>query len=565
MLDSRPSSITVRCLRAARTGTAGLCLVATMAAHAAPATLRVGMPLVPETLDPARVDNMQALAVLAAVHETLFLLDPLARPAAFVPGLAAALPEASADFRTWTVRVRPGVRFAPHPSFRGAVREVIAADAAYALRRVLDPAIRSPLLYLLDGKIEGLDALAARARESGRALDYDAPIPGLVVVDRYTLRIRLNAPDPTFPFLLANPFSAVVAREAVEAEGDGYGQRPVGTGAFKVETFVPGQRLVLVRSPTFRPWRWDDLLTERSRASVEGRALAGRTLPRIDRVELTTVPQSAAELLALRRGELDLIVVFAPELVLRAGTLKPELAREGLRLVRDPSPVTLLVFFSMKDPDVGGVTRERIALRRAIQMAIDDDERIRLFSAGQAATRHQMVPPGVEGFVPGYHNPNLFDPVAANVLLDRFGYRRGPDGYRRHPDGSVLIVKSLSGTGADARVGQEFTKRTLDRIGVRVAFDAAPGGERLKRMMNCRYGMAIMDLGLDIPDGSNMMVNLHSRSIGNFNLSCFADREFDAAYDRAVEMSVGPEPDRALPHDANSARRARRRSSVAGG
>lgn len=541
MREAGCSAIAVRSLRAARTGAAGLCLVAAMSVLAAPATLRIGLPLLPETLDPARADNAIEFAVLAGVHETLYLLDPLARPAALVPGLAAALPEASTDYRTWTVRVRPGVRFAPHPAFRGAERELVAADVGYALRRVLDPANRSPALYLLDQRIEGLDELAARARAAGRALDYDAPIPGLVVVDRHTLRIRLRAPDPNFPFLLAHPISAVVAREVVEAEGEGYGQYPVGTGAFRVESFVPGQRLTLVRSPTFRPWRWDDLLTERSRASAARRALSGRSLPGLDRIEFAIVPESASELMALRRGELDLIHVFAPELVLRNGVLKAELAREGLRLVREAMPITLLLYFSMKDPDLGGVTRERIALRRAIQMAVDDDERIRLFSGGQATMRHQLVPPGVEGFVPGYRNPNLFDPVAANALLDRFGYRRGPDGYRRHPDGSTLTARSLGGTGPDARVGAEFTKRTLDRIGVRVAHEGVAGGERLKRMSNCSYGMSLMDMGLDIPDGSNMMVAMHSRSIGNLNLSCFADAEFDAAYDRAVVMTGGPE------------------------
>ena len=193
--------------------------------------LRVGVPLVAETLDPARADNGQAFAVMAGIYDTLFVLDPVARPTAIVPSAAAALPEVSADFRTVTVRVRPGIYFTAHPAFGGRPRELSAAEFAYAFRRVLDPRVRSPGVALLKGKIEGLDALARRAQDAGRAIDYDAPVSGLTLVDRDTLRIRLNAPDPTFPFLLASTMLAGTAREVVEAEGDRYGQRPVAPGA----------------------------------------------------------------------------------------------------------------------------------------------------------------------------------------------------------------------------------------------------------------------------------------------------------------------------------------------
>ena len=228
--------------------------------------LRVGMPLIPDTLDPARADNMQAMYLMAGIYDTLFVLDPVARPAVIVPMAAATLPEISADYRTFTIRVRPGIFFTPHPSFGGKPRELTAADFAYAFKRIVDPKIRSPGLYFVEGKIEGLDALAKRAQDAGTGLDYDAPVPGLLVVDRHTLRIRLNAPEPIFPFLLTSAVFAGLAREVVEAEGETYGQRPVGTGAFAVAAYVPGQRLELARNRSVRSLRWEDLLTSASRA-----------------------------------------------------------------------------------------------------------------------------------------------------------------------------------------------------------------------------------------------------------------------------------------------------------
>ena len=125
-------------------------------------------------------------------------------------------------------------------------------------------------------------------------------------------------------------------------------------------------------------------------------------------------------------------------------------------------------------------------------------------------------------------------------MLDRFGYKRGADGYRRMPDGSALVVTSLIGTSSTARKGAEFTKRMLDRIGVRTAFESVPAAERLKRMSNCRFGMATMDWGLDIPDGTNPMAMFYGKSIGTTNMSCYVDPEFDAAYEQALVTPPGP-------------------------
>jgi len=516
-------------------------VAAAFGAQAAERVLRIGMPIVAETFDPARSDNMQANMLMAGIYDTLYVLDPVARPAVIVPLAASALPEVSPDFREFTIRVRPGIRFTPHAAFGGKARELTAADFAYALRRVFDPKIRSQGLFLLEGKIEGLDALAKRAADAGTAIDYDAPVSGLVAVDRQTLRIRLNKPDPIFPFLLTSTLTAGVAREVVEAEGDSYGQRPVGTGAFVVSAFTPGQRVTFIRNPSYRTLHWEDLLAPQSRRAQGAQPMRGKALPGLDRVEFSSTPESSAELLALRRDQLDLIYLASPELATRDGKLLPDLTRDGVRLVREEQPTALLSFFSMRDPVLGGNSREKIALRRAIQMAIDDKEWIRVFDAGFSTVRQQVVPPGVEGHITGYVNPNNFDAVAANALLERFGFRKAADGYRRNPDGTALAVSVLTGTSSDARKSAEFTKRMLDRIGIRIIVESVTPAERLKRMTHCRFGMASMDWGLDIPDGTNPMSMFYSKSIGSVNMSCYEDAVFDAAFEKALVMAPGPE------------------------
>lgn len=501
-------------------------------------TMRVGTGGVAETLDPPRMLDGDALTQAAAIYDTLYGFDPLARPPVMVPMAAAALPEVAADYRTFVIRVRPGIYFSPHPRFEGRPRELVAADFAYSIRRVLDPKIRSTWQPLLEGKVEGLDALAKRA-QAGKGIDYDAPVAGLAVVDRYTLSIRLNAPDPIFPLLLTSPLFAGVAREVVEAEGDDYGHRPVGTGAFMVAAYTPGHRLTLVRNPRYRSVKWDDLLAPATRAAHPNHPMRGRKLPALDRVEISSAPEGSAEVLALRRGELDLIPLAVPELAMRNGRLRDDFAKEGIRLVPWQPISTVVAVLNMRDPVVGGNATEKIALRRAIHMAFDDEEWIRV-DGGIPTLRHQVVPPGIEGHVPGYRNPNLFAPAAANALLDRFGYRRGADGFRREPDGSPLTVNLVLENMLKTRKRGEFVKRMLDRIGIRVAIETVPPQEVIKRIANCRFGMAWMEWGLDIPDGINPMVMFYGKAIGSVNMSCYDDPEFDAAYRKAQAMAPGP-------------------------
>ena len=304
---------------------------------------------------------------------------------------------------------------------------------------------------------------------------------------------------------------------------------------------MPGQRVTLIRNRGFRTVHWDDLLTPASRAAHAGHPMHGRVLPGFERIEISTTAETSTQVLALRNGELDLVYGLGDAAITTAnGQLKAEALRDGLRLVREPAPMIPLWMFNMRDPVLGGTTREKIALRRAILMVYDDNEEIRVDGRGFLSQRQQFVPPGIEGYIPGYRNPNHFEPATANALLDRFGYKRGPDGYRRNPDGSELTINalSMSSTASDRRRA-EFTKRMLDRIGIRVMFDPVPGFDFNKRMTLC-HGMAMMPFVLDFPDGANAMSWFYSKGVGSVNLSCFSDPEFDAAYEKAVVMPTGP-------------------------
>jgi hypothetical protein len=62
---------------------------------------------------------------------------------------AAAMPEISADGRVWKIRIRPGIYFTDDPAFKGKKRELVADDYVYAMKRLLDPKVRAPMLWFL--------------------------------------------------------------------------------------------------------------------------------------------------------------------------------------------------------------------------------------------------------------------------------------------------------------------------------------------------------------------------------------------------------------------------------
>lgn len=94
-----------------------------------------------------------------------------------------------------------------------------AEDYVYSIKRLADPENRSPSANFIRGKIVGLDAQVRKAKKTGK-FDYDAPVAGLQAMDRYTLRIRLNAPDSNFPVCAGLGALAAVSKEAVDAYGN---------------------------------------------------------------------------------------------------------------------------------------------------------------------------------------------------------------------------------------------------------------------------------------------------------------------------------------------------------
>jgi len=523
-------------------------------APAARKTLRIAFPAPESSFDPTQTNSdLYSSTIIAQILEAPLAYDYLARPVRLVPQTAAALPEVSADGRTITVRLKPGIFFADDPAFKGQRRELVAQDYVYAIKRFYDPQYNSSDLYLFEtAKLLGLSAVRERAVKTRQPFDYDAEVEGLKALDRYTFRLVLGEPNPRFVYLLADPaIAGAVAREVVAFYGKDIGAHPVGTGAFRLKSWRRASRIVLERNPSYRRVVYDGTPAE---AGAEGalaqpmaRSLAGRTLPLVDEVEVEIVEESQPRWLSFLNGRYHWLAVPGDYVRLAApgGELAPFLKKKGVRLQRGLQPTITMSFFFMEHPLVGGYSPEKVALRRAIGLAFDGDTYIRQVHGGQMVPAQSTIPPFTSGFEAGYRSEmSSFDPARAQALLDLHGYvDRNGDGWREQPDGRPLVLQMSSGSSQRERLSNELWKRSMDRIGLKMEFDISTWPELLKKSRSGTMMMWGYSWSAGSPDGGFFLGIAYGPNASESNDPRFQLAAFDRLYEQQLRLPDGPERD----------------------
>lgn len=273
----------------------------------------------PKYLDPASSYSTDETSYTYNIYETLYGYHYLKRPYELIPRAAASIDppvyldaqgkELPADApgeqiaqSVYDIKIKPGMRFAPHPAFarktdggydyfpispeeladkfaipdfpRTGSRELTADDYVYAFRRLASPRVVSPIYSLMAEYVSGLKDYGDRLRERDKALRRDLPggagaswldlreadgFTGVQALDPHTLRIRVNGKYPQFKYWLAMTFTAPVPWEADRfynqpgmAEHDlSLNTWPVGTGPYMLAESLQNRRHVLARNPNF--------------------------------------------------------------------------------------------------------------------------------------------------------------------------------------------------------------------------------------------------------------------------------------------------------------------------
>jgi ABC-type transport system substrate-binding protein len=511
--------------------------------------LRYAFEVAETSLDPVKLNDLYSRTLTAHLFEALYTYDPLARPVKIRPLTAVGMPEVSADFRTWTVRVQPGIFFADDPVFKGRRRELVAQDYVYAFKRFADPANRSPGWTDLESiGFVGLAELRRDALDRRAPFDYDREIEGIRALDRRTLRFTVAEPRPRLiQTIAANDLLGAIPREVVEFYGDQFEAHPVGTGPFRLVEWRRSSFLAFERNPGYRERYYD---AEPAADDAEGQAilarLKGKRLPMVDRVEVSIIEEEQPRWLSFVNGEADFANRVGYQFVNQAmpgGHVAPHLAKRGIRGYQIVEPAGNYYIFNMEDPVLGGYTPERVALRRAIALGMDTRRVIDYAYDGQGAIAQGPTLPFTTGYDPMFKSEfGDYDPARARALLDLYGYAdRNRDGWREMPDGAPLVLTVATQADQRSRKIAEVMDRNMKVLGVRTRSQVGQWPENLKAARAGKLQVWSVGSYASAPDAEGAFAALDSRQIGGQNMARVKLPALDALYDRIQRLPDGPE------------------------
>jgi hypothetical protein len=507
------------------------------------------------TFDPAEASDLYSSNIFANIFESPLEYDYLARPLKLVPNTLAEMPAVTEGGTLYTMRVKPGIRFADDAAFKGAKRELTAEDYVYSIKRQFDPKVKSPNLYLLEGQIVGMDEVLARARKENR-FDFDVPVEGLRALDRYTWQVRLKQPNYNFMYYLAYcNLTCAVAREVVDSYAGRVGEHPGGHG--------PVSPRVL-----------EALLEDRARAQpgisrgalrchvparrrCEGAAIAaagkGRGLPMVDRDRGLHHRGAAAALARVLNNEHDFIERVPEEfanVAFPGGVLAPNLQRRGMVIERNPGMELTYSYFAMKDPVGRAATRPRRShLRRAMVLGQDVGAEISIARKSQAIPAHSPIGPGASGYDPEFRSTarsttrpsrRRCSTCSATWIATATACatcRARIPATSASPSRSSTPRRPTRTRSRSTRTGRRTWMRSASTCASRRR--SGPTSSRPRRPASCRCGARAG--APPFPDADVFFVMLYGPNSGQANHSRFQLPEFDRLYLQAKRLPDGPE------------------------
>ena len=291
--------------------------------------------------------------------------------------------------------MKPGIYFADDPGVQRATRA--------SSRRATTPTRSSA--FSIRGTAR-LTPFSSKARSSGSTssprtrsktgrFDYDAAVAGLETPDPlHAAHPAERAPTSTSRTCSPSSLVGAVAREAIEAYGDDTSARPVGTGPFLLTSYTRSSKIVLEANPGYRGKVWDFAPGDDPADKAIAARMKGKKLPQIERVEVSIMDETQSRWLAFLSGDTDLEYQLCGSIARlhdrRGRRSSPNSRGAASRLDRSVDPEITYTYFNMQDKigdqpnPVGGFSKEKIALRRAIAMAYNVEDQIRIIRKGQA-------------------------------------------------------------------------------------------------------------------------------------------------------------------------------------
>ena len=552
----------------------------------------------PKHLDPAQSYASDEAVFTRQIYEPPLQYHYLKRPYTLMPLAATGVPEPKeiegGKFTVYEIRIKPGIRFQPHPAFNPkhqaldrktieqlrrpydlpdpASRELEADDYIYQIKRLAHPRVHSPIFGLMAQYIVGLREYAERlkkAEKEGEWLDLRKfPLEGVERVDAYTYRVKLIGRYPQFVYWLAMPFFAPVPWEVEKFfHQPGMVEKnftldwwPVGTGAYMLSENNPVARMVLERNPNFRG---DPYPSEGEAGDKEAGLLAdaGKPLPLIDRVifsrEKEGIPlwnkflQGYYDMSGIGSENFDQAVRISVE---GDAGLTPEMEARGIRLRTAIGATVFYLGANMLDPVVGGNSERSRKLRQALAIAIEWEDYLSIFANGRGVVSDSPLAPGIFGYREGSKgiNPVTHEwkdgharrrPIEhAKKLLAEAGYPDGRDAKNGRP---LVLYFDTTSRGPGDKALLDWWRKQFAKLSIQLEPRQTDWNRFQEKLRKGSAQLFMIGWSADYPDPENFMFLLHgvqSRALKNGeNAANYSNAEFDALFERMKHMPNSPE------------------------
>lgn len=408
-------------------------------------------------LDPQFQSSLHDYGVADNIYSQLVRLQP--GTSNVIPDLATSW-EVSDDGLTYTFHLREGVQW-----HRGN-GEVTSEDVKWTYERMIGPDSTSP----------------------GR-FDF-ASIQSIDAPDPYTVIFHLSAPhSPLLGKLAYNRLTGIVNREIIEAHPDDYNFHAIGSGPYMLESWTPGQEIVLIANPDYYE---------------EG-------LPKTNRIILVPIADDAVAGGALGTGEVMLGLFRDPNTI---ATLEQN---PNLIVDRGPQSAISALYYRMDRPPF-----DDIRVRQAVQHAINKEEIIADVLTGVANIAHTFITPLAKGSAADSVIRYEYDPDRARELLAEAGYGNGI---------SVdLLTTQLEPWPLVSPILQFY----LEEVGFHINFRQLEHGTYGAERANSNYDMVVLTV-TGPPDPDTWMGLVHSLDTPpGFNSSYYNNPVVDALIDEAT-------------------------------
>jgi len=398
------------------------------------------------TEDPGTFD-VQADTTLAVYGLAWELYNTLVRytgqTLVLQPELLTKMPEISSDGLVYTFELRKGVHFTDPDK-----TELTASDVKFTIERMLGPVGLSKWVF---EPIKG-----AKEFIEGKA----SSVSGIEIIDKYHFKITLEKPYSPFLQNLAVPCASIYSEKLVKAAGDDWKHNPIGTGPFKLKSYIPNTEIVLEKNPDY---------------FEEG-------LPYLDGIRYRIVPESTTALMEFESGTLDLSGIPTEEFDRIVGS--------GKYQIHESTPLNTYYFvFNMKAP-----VWQDVRLRKALAMAIDKQAIIDSILGGRAQVATAFVTPGIPGaFELGKGPAYPYNPEEAKKLVEEATGGKPIEAEAWQRGGTQV---------ADVNIAiQEFARNIGIDLKVTIQERAVFGQARAEGKVPANYG----NWWTDIPDPDNYL------------------------------------------------------------